>query len=57
MAENHLVQVRELFQIYDSNADDSLSMNELMQLLKELGNKITALPPVRLPHPLPLNKS
>ncbi|KXN91513.1 External alternative NAD(P)H-ubiquinone oxidoreductase B1, mitochondrial, partial [Leucoagaricus sp. SymC.cos] len=36
MAENHLVQVRELFQMYDSDADDSLSLNELMQLLQEL---------------------
>ncbi|KAJ3567954.1 hypothetical protein NP233_g6035 [Leucocoprinus birnbaumii] len=44
MAESHLTQVRELFQMYDSNADDSLSLNELMQLLKDLGNKITSLP-------------
>lgn len=35
--------------MYDSDADDSLSLNELMKLLQELGNKITALPAVRIP--------
>ncbi|CAK5265079.1 unnamed protein product [Mycena citricolor] len=44
MAADHLSEVRELFQLYDSDADDSLSLNELTQLLIELGNKITTLP-------------
>jgi len=44
MSESHLVQVRELFEMYDSDADDSLSLNELLALLQELGHKITALP-------------
>jgi len=44
MAESHLVQVKELFQLYDADADNSLSLNELLILLQELGNKITALP-------------
>ncbi|EKM82475.1 NDI, mitochondrial NADH dehydrogenase, catalyzes the oxidation of cytosolic [Agaricus bisporus var. burnettii JB137-S8] len=44
MAESHLSKVRELFQLYDSDADQSLSLNELMVLLQELGRKITALP-------------
>jgi len=44
MTENHLDKVRELFDLYDSDADNSLTLNELAILLQELGNKITALP-------------
>jgi len=44
MAEDHLVKVKEMFQMYDSDADDSLSLNELVSLLEEIGNKITSLP-------------
>jgi len=44
MAEDHLDKVRELFQLYDSDADDSLSLNELLNLLVEIGNRITSLP-------------
>jgi NADH dehydrogenase FAD-containing subunit len=44
MAGDHLVQVRELFQLYDSDADNSLSLNELLKLLEEVGNRITSLP-------------
>jgi len=33
--------------MYDRDADDSLNLNELMQLLKNLSSKITALPAVR----------
>ncbi|PPQ78153.1 hypothetical protein CVT25_015486 [Psilocybe cyanescens] len=44
MAEDHLVKVKELFQLYDSDADDSLSLNELFKLLEEIGNRITSLP-------------
>lgn len=34
--------------MYDSDADESLSLNELLVLLQELGHKITALPAVRI---------
>lgn len=44
MAESQLQKVRELFEIYDSDLDNSLSLNELAVLLQEIGNKITALP-------------
>jgi hypothetical protein len=44
MAETHLEKVKELFQLYDSDADDSLSMNELLDLLVEIGKRITSLP-------------
>lgn len=47
-----LFQVRELFQMYDRDADDSLDLNELMQLLKNLSSKITALPAVRKMSPM-----
>ncbi|KAG6331259.1 hypothetical protein ID866_7829 [Astraeus odoratus] len=45
MSESHLDKVRILFDRYDSDADNSLSLNELCKLLEELGNRITALPP------------
>ncbi|KAL4246040.1 NADH dehydrogenase family protein [Abortiporus biennis] len=44
MAESQLEQVRELFDLYDSDSDNSLNLNELAVLLQEIGNKITALP-------------
>lgn len=44
MSEDHLSRVRELFDLYDSDADNSLNLNELAVLLQEIGNKITALP-------------
>ncbi|RDX46860.1 nucleotide-binding domain-containing protein [Lentinus brumalis] len=44
MAEEQLMKVRELFDLYDSDADNSLNLNELAVLLQEIGNKITALP-------------
>ena len=44
MAGDHLVQVKELFQLYDSDADNSLSLNELFELLEEIGSRITSLP-------------
>lgn len=46
MAEKHLTKVKDLFQLYDTDADESLSLNELVKLLEELGNRITALPAV-----------
>ena len=44
MASDQLVKIRELFDLYDSDSDNSLSLNELAILLQEIGNKITALP-------------
>jgi len=44
MAEDQLSEVRELFDLYDVNNDNSLSLNELAVLLQDIGNKITALP-------------
>lgn len=44
MAESQLQKVRNLFDLYDSDADNNLSLNELCTLLEEIGNKITALP-------------
>ena len=52
MAEEQLQKVRELFDLYDSDSDNSLNLNELAVLLQEIGNKITALPAVRLSCPL-----
>ncbi len=46
MAEDQLQKVRELFDLYDSDSDNSLNLNELAVLLQEVGNKITALPAV-----------
>ena len=51
MAEGQLQKVRELFDLYDSDADNALELNELAVLLQEIGNKITALPAVRPPAP------
>ncbi|PFH54142.1 hypothetical protein AMATHDRAFT_72670 [Amanita thiersii Skay4041] len=44
MAEGHLVKVKELFDRFDTDADNSLSLNELLLLLQEVGKKITTLP-------------
>jgi len=44
MAEDQLTKVRQLFEAYDSNADNSLELNELTRLLQDIGNKITSLP-------------
>ncbi|KAF8643820.1 hypothetical protein AX16_008838 [Volvariella volvacea WC 439] len=44
MAEDHLVQVKELFEAYDVNKDNNLSLNELLALMQDLEKKITALP-------------
>ena len=44
MASQHLEKVRELFEQYDSDADDSLTLNELATLLQDIGRKITPLP-------------
>lgn len=44
MADAHLTKIRELFEQYDSDADNSLNLNELVSLLEGLGKKITSLP-------------
>ena len=49
MAGDQLEKVRQLFDLYDSDGDNSLTLNELAVLLQELGNKITALPAVGTP--------
>ena len=46
MSSKHLEKVRELFERYDTDKDNSLDMNELALLLSEIGNKLTALPAV-----------
>ena len=46
MAQKHIEKVRDLFQRYDSNGNDSLDLNELALLLQEISSKITALPAV-----------
>lgn len=53
MAEDHLVQVKELFQTYDTDADQTLSLNELFKMLEEIGNRLTSLPAVRSVFHLP----
>lgn len=49
MSSKHLEEVRELFERYDTDKDNSLDMNELAVLLSEIGNKLTALPAVMRP--------
>lgn len=46
MAEKHLGEVRELFERYDTDKDDNISLNELALLLQEISSKITTLPAV-----------
>lgn len=48
MAEAHIKKVRDLFDRYDSDKDDSLTLNELALLLQEISSKITPLPAVCL---------
>lgn len=43
--------------MYDSDADNNLSLNELCQLLQDIGNKITALPAVRMSYSLITNST
>lgn len=46
MSENHVRKVKDLFDRYDSDKDDSLNLNELALLLQEISSKITPLPAV-----------
>lgn len=41
------MQVRGLFELYDKDADHTLSIEEISKLLQDISNKITALPAVR----------
>jgi len=43
------LQVKELFELYDKDGDESLSLNELAIMLQDIGNKITTLPAVCFP--------
>lgn len=47
MAEGHLRKIRDLFDRYDSDKDDSLDLNELALMLQEISSKIMPLPAVR----------
>ncbi|KAG5654134.1 hypothetical protein H0H81_007186 [Sphagnurus paluster] len=44
MAEDHLVELRALFDKYDTDKDNNLSLNELVPLLQDVEKRITALP-------------
>ena len=46
MAESHIQKVRELFERYDTDKDNSINLNELALLLQEISSKITPLPAV-----------
>jgi len=45
MASTHLQDVRELFERYDKDHDDNLTLNQLNELLTGVARTITALPP------------
>lgn len=45
------LQVKELFELYDKDKDESLTLNELAAMLQDIGNKITTLPAVRCSMP------
>ncbi|KAG6837258.1 hypothetical protein H0H93_012263 [Arthromyces matolae] len=44
MAEDHLVEIRSLFDLYDKDKDNSLSLNELLPLLQDVEKRLTSLP-------------
>lgn len=46
MAEDHLTEVRALFDLYDKDKDNSLSLNELLPLLQDVEKRLTSLPAV-----------
>ena len=47
MASTHLQDIRELFERYDKDHNDNLTLNELNELLTDVARTITALPPAR----------
>ncbi|KAF8723433.1 hypothetical protein AX14_009277 [Amanita brunnescens Koide BX004] len=44
MAGKHVEKVKELFERFDTDGDNNLSMNEVLALLQHIGNNLTALP-------------
>ena len=44
MASTHLQDIHELFERYDKDHDDNLTLNELNELLTVVARSITALP-------------
>ncbi|KAF8077742.1 hypothetical protein FPV67DRAFT_1662541 [Lyophyllum atratum] len=44
MAEDHLREVRKLFDMYDKDRDNRLSLNELVPLFEAIEKRLTALP-------------
>ena len=46
MASIHFEKAREIFKEYDTDSDETLSINELTEALVEIGHKITTLPAV-----------
>ena len=46
MASSHLTELRNLFEQYDANHDNALTLSELQELLANVARKITALPAV-----------
>lgn len=47
MASTHLEDIRQLFEQYDADHDDNLTLSELNELLTGVARKITSLPAVR----------
>lgn len=47
VAKSQHAKIRELLDLYDSDADDTLTLNEFAFLLRKIRNKITTLPAVR----------
>ncbi|KAG5350439.1 hypothetical protein C0989_011053 [Termitomyces sp. Mn162] len=44
MAEDHLTEVRAIFDLYDKDKDNNLSLNELLPLLQDVEKHLTSLP-------------
>ena len=57
MASNHLEDIRALFEAYDSNHDNNLTLSELNTLLTDVARQITALPAVSFPFHVPIIQS
>jgi hypothetical protein len=47
MASKHLEKVRDVFEKYDTDRDDSLSVNQVADILLDIGPGLTGLPAVR----------
>lgn len=44
-------QVRELFDLYDTDGDNALRLNEVVKLMENISKKITSLPAVGILFP------